>query len=433
MKKKKLLIMTDSYCVYTGFANVGRHVADHLHSTGKYEIAYLCWFHAPMNNIKPPFTVYTTMRDHSRCCGRGPVVMKQEVDKPIQYLKHHQGVLIPLGDGPQCLGGPNMDHDKYAYESLHGTILDFQPDIVWSVSDCWMQFHTNMMDIRECFKYYSYFPIDGSPMPHIVEMGNQAINWIDAINKADRSYAFCNFGRDAMIKTGSLYGTDLNKVGVIYHGSDNVTFRPLENKAELKKKHFKLDDKTFLVGCFSRNQPRKAFHKLFEALALGVKKGYWTGETIKCYFHCPVRDVGWYLPDLIKTHGLENIVLLNDKLQVGQGPTDAEMNELYNALDLMTLPSRGEGWGLTYSEAMSAGVPVLMSAYSAHHDWAEKAAARIKVAALDSEPLTNIDRAIVDVDDYCEKLKAFKDNISLEEFETKFGPVQSYKDEKESN
>ena len=87
----------------------------------------------------------------------------------------------------------------------------------------------------------------------------------------------------------------------------------------------------------------------------------------------------------------------------------------------------------TYSESMSAGVPVLMSAYSAHHDWAGHAAARIKIAALDSEPLTNIDRAVVDVDDYCEKIKAFYDNISIEEFEAKFGPVTDYKDEKGSN
>ena len=356
--------------------------------------------------------------------------MRMDPDQPPVYLKHNQGLLLPMEGGPVCFGGNNMDHDKYAYETLHGTILDFQPDIIWSVSDCWMQFHYQFMDIRNCFKYYSYFPIDGTPMPHINDMGGQGINWIETINKTDKAFAFCNFGRDAMIKTGALYGTDLRKVGVIYHGNDNDTYKPLEDKSGYKKKLFGLEEKVFLVGCFSRNQPRKAFHKLMEALSLGKQRGYWTGDTIKCYFHCPVRDVGWNLPDLIKTHNLEDIVLLNEKLQVGTGPTDTELNEYYNACDLMTLPSRGEGWGLTYSEAMAAGVPVLMSAYSAHHDWAEHSAARIKIAALDSEPLTNIDRAVVDVDDYCEKIKAFYDNISIEEFETKFGPVQDYNDEK---
>lgn len=345
-KKKKLLIMSDSYCVYTGFANVGRHVADHLHKSGKYDIAYLCWFHAPLNNIVPPFTIYTTLRDHSKCCGRGPAVMKMEPGKAPIYLRHQQGVLFPLNEGQPCFQGNNMEHDKYAYESLHGTILDFQPDIIWSVSDCWMQFHYQFMDIRESFKYYSYFPIDGTPMPHLNDMGPHQVNWVDTINKADKAFAFCEFGRDAMIKTGALYGTDLRKVGVINHGADTNNYRPLEDKSGLKKRLFNLEKETFLVGCFSRNQPRKAFHKLMEAIALGKRKGYWNGDTIKCYFHCPIKDVGWNLPDLIKTHNIEDIIILDPKLQVGMGPTDEQMNELYNACDLMTLPSRGEGWGL---------------------------------------------------------------------------------------
>ena len=824
IKKKKLLIFTDSFCVYTGFSNVGRHVSTYLHNTGKYEIAYLCWFHAPMNNIIPPFTIYTTMRDHSRCCGRGPVVMK----------------MVP---------GQQPEHDKYAYESLHGVILDFKPDIVWGLGDTWMQFHTNMMDIRPCFSYYEYCfspdtdimtkegiknisdikeddlvfsinpetkecsykkvirtternyigdmisiqsmrvdqlvtpehrilldsgdfitaidvtkrsisklprpykisnhigdnestinmldycdddafilipvkyklqlcnsylcnrcgyigttdqptelkcsqcrsrnvqlhngvfnktfleshhyhhelvykfrkhelskehlefiisineeygdirlrgaddehdslpilinkndllklggwfisegsvenknchvcslsqykyikqltedienidirfskvpsgykiygkimynfftrnfgfnsytkkidesvfnicsvvelellfdrmmlgdgsfnkasyytvckqlandvvklcfiigkqgiihsneiinrvgiwsvnntisikqehteiiqyngivkclsvedngtvlagrnnklnyigqcPIDGEPMPHIIKMVNQEINWVDTLNKADRAYAFCNFGRDTMIKTGEKYGVNLKKVGVIYHGVDINTYHKLDNKKGLRKKWFpEIKDDVFLVGFFSRNQPRKAVHKWFEAIALGVRKGYWTKDTLQMYGHFPWNDVGWYIPDLIKTHGLEELFIKRDKLQVGMGPSDSEMNELYNCCDLTTLPTRGEGWSLTISESMSAGTPTLISAYSAHHDWAEHAAARIKIAVLDAEPLTNINRAIVDVDDYTEKIKAFYDNISLEEFETKFGKVQSYKDE----
>ena len=83
------------------------------------------------------------------------------------------------------------------------------------------------------------------------------------------------------------------------------------------------------------------------------------------------------------------------------------------------------------SESMGAGVPTLISAYSAHHDWADHTSARIKIATLDAEPLTNINRAIVDVDDYCEKIKAFYDDISIEECEQKFGKIKSYKDEKE--
>jgi glycosyltransferase involved in cell wall biosynthesis len=851
IKKKKLLLMSDSVRVFTGFANVGRHVADYLYDTGKYDIAYLCWFDAPINNIIPKYTTYTTLRDHSRCCNRGPVVMKMEPGKAPSYLKHNQGILLPMGEGPACFNGPNMDHDKYAYESLHGTILDFQPDIVWGLGDTWMQFHTNLMDIRNCFQYYEYCfspdtdimtkegiknisnvkegelvfsinpetkvcsykkvirttertysgnmvsiqsmridqlttpehrvllddgkfvtaeeitkrsishlptpnliqnhsgdnkinvnmldycdddafilipvkyktklcnsydcnkcgyigitdqpvqvkcsqcrsrnvqvstglfnksiledhyyhhelvykfrkqelsieqldfiislnqeyqdirlrgaddehdslpilinkesllklggwfvsegsienvncyicqlsqfkyieqltkdienidirfsrvpngykiygkimynfftrnfgfdsytkkidknifdisstndleilfdrmmlgdgsfnkvsyytvckqladdvirlcfiigkqgvlyksdriyrigiwsvsnsisikpehtelipyngivkclsvedngtvlagrnnklgyigqcPIDGKPMPYNTNMGNMTINWVDTLNKADKAFAFCDFGRDTMIKTGALYGVDLKKVGVIYHGADIKTYHKLDNKMELRKKWFpEIKDNVFLVGFFSRNQPRKAVHKWCEAIAIGIKKGYWTEDTLQMYGHFPWRDVGWEIPDLIKTHGLEKYFIKRDKLQVGQGPSDIEMNELYNCCDLTTLPTRGEGWSLTISESMAAGTPTLISAYSAHHDWAEQAAARIKIATLDSEPLTNIDRAIVDVNDYADKIKAFYDNITIEEFVAKFGPVTDYKDERD--
>lgn len=765
--------MSDSYQVYTGFANVARHVSTYLKNTDKYEIAYVGWFHQPLNKIEAPFTYYTTIKNHTdKCCRRGEAVMKHEPGKKPVYFKSNQGILVPMQDGPPCLGGDIIEPDKYAFQTLHGIILEWKPDIVWTLGDSlaedrmipykvgeqlylksfkdfwdwaanadedrpvqdqigedgvprqfidlsdlgittlthkgwkpithisrhyyagnlarviqpkgstvctfnhslmyqygeefkeakpqeflekelanievfdkykfnkeetqdvddwekariygayvsegsasdtscgkririsstniewlyrlqddfetvykkrgsietcvregykdcynlviwgkdifkeftreagrgceekkvpnfifnaskqciqeflrlayegdgyngtevsyttkslelasgisfllkmlgqkhsirwrdekeaytirniwknrnpetavyrvdsipyegnvydltvddahtfvdalgcvlahntWMVYHTQFMDVRKCYRWIEYVPIDGTPMPGITEMGNQVINWVDTIENADTPVSFCDFGRDAMIATAKVYGKDLSKVKVIYHGNDNENYKPLPNRIELKKKLFNLDEKTFLIGCFSRNQPRKAFHKLFEALALGKKKGYWDGKMVKCYMHCPIKDVGWNLPGLIKWHGIEDIVLLNDKLHVAQGPTDAQMNELYNACDLMTMPSRGEGWGLTYSEAMAAGVPVLMSAYSAHHDWAKGGAARINVRCVDSEPITNIDRAIVDVEDYCEKIRAFQCNINIEDYVTKFGPIEDYK------
>ena len=36
-----------------------------------------------------------------------------------------------------------------------------------------------------------------------------------------------------------------------------------------------------------------------------------------------------------------------------------EMPALYAAADAFVLPSRGEGWGLPYMEAMAAGLPVI--------------------------------------------------------------------------
>jgi len=53
MRKKKILVMTDSARVYTGFANIGRHVAGYLHDTGRWDVHYLGWFDEGSNESFP--------------------------------------------------------------------------------------------------------------------------------------------------------------------------------------------------------------------------------------------------------------------------------------------------------------------------------------------------------------------------------------------
>jgi glycosyltransferase involved in cell wall biosynthesis/Flp pilus assembly protein TadD len=60
---------------------------------------------------------------------------------------------------------------------------------------------------------------------------------------------------------------------------------------------------------------------------------------------------------------LPPIILLPDAL------TDAEMAQLYQAADVFVLPTRGEGLGLPYMEAMASGVPVIATRWSGHVDF----------------------------------------------------------------
>lgn len=48
-----------------------------------------------------------------------------------------------------------------------------------------------------------------------------------------------------------------------------------------------------------------------------------------------------------------------------QGLSDAEMNVLYNAADLLVSPTMAEGFGLTLAEALATGLPVVATDYSA--------------------------------------------------------------------
>ena len=52
--KKKLMIVTDSYFVLTGFANVGRHISDYIAKDDDYDITYFGWFEPKGKKIIEP-------------------------------------------------------------------------------------------------------------------------------------------------------------------------------------------------------------------------------------------------------------------------------------------------------------------------------------------------------------------------------------------
>jgi len=62
---------------------------------------------------------------------------------------------------------------------------------------------------------------------------------------------------------------------------------------------------------------------------------------------------------------------------------------------------------------MAAGTPVVTTDYSAHPEWARGCGELIKPIALEAEPLTNIRRAIIDVDDYVDALLKLLDDKEL--------------------
>lgn len=66
-----------------------------------------------------------------------------------------------------------------------------------------------------------------------------------------------------------------------------------------------------------------------------------------------------------------------------QSVSDRDIPALYTACDVYVSPTRGEGWGRPFMEAMSAGRPVIATRWSAHLDFLSDEVARlIDVAAL---------------------------------------------------
>jgi glycosyltransferase involved in cell wall biosynthesis len=120
---------------------------------------------------------------------------------------------------------------------------------------------------------------------------------------------------------------------------------------------------------------------------------------VKCYFHCSLQDnIGWDLQWLSAWYQVIDRVIFDRNLQPGIGPTDEQLNEIVNCFDVHVSLTNSEGWHLPALETAAAGVPNLITNYSAHADWGKESLLFCKVGAYEHEPRTGLIKAIADTD-----------------------------------
>ena len=401
MERKRILCITDSPKLHTGFARVGKEIFKHLNKTGKYDIACIGWFH-------------------------------QDSDEEVTY---------PIFVTEKDAQGRISQEDKYAHKSFPKFVESFKPDLVWTLGDMWMVDHVATAPNRNKFKWVSYFPIDGHPSPS---------KWGPVVNNMDIAVAYGKYGMEVIKQRAPKAN-----LKYIYHGVNTNVFHPLSKseKLEARRNIIGLGDEKIIIGIVSRNQPRKAFDKLLEAYFYVLNGAYIRCETcgkitvfpydiikrdiyildkckhcsstkvnkgtarddIRVYIHGAIVDCGWDLLDLQGDFNLNGKLLVNPGLKIGVGVPDFTLNGVYNSFDIFTLPSRGEGFGLPILEAMSCGIPVVVTDYSAYPEWCGGAGELVKPAVMESEPLTNIRRAVIDMDGYVYSLLKLVDDPALRE------------------
>ena len=152
---------------------------------------------------------------------------------------------------------------------------------------------------------------------------------------ADRIVAVSEDTRSVLV---DRYRISTEKVVVIPNGVDRQKFHPLEHVE-------RMPGSILYVG---RVDKRKGIDFLIESLPLVLKRS----PRAKLY----VGGTGQYLPacqHLVKTHRLERHVEF-----LGHIPEE-NLNEWYNRVVCLVVPSRFEGFGLTVVEAMAAGTSVV--------------------------------------------------------------------------
>lgn len=160
-------------------------------------------------------------------------------------------------------------------------------------------------------------------------------------------------------------------VSVMWLGTEPDVFYPLpeeERKAARLKLFGEAYRDQFLCINVNRNQMRKDLARCMGAFHLFHVKH----PDSSLYMHSVQVDAGGSLPTQALIVGCDIFKrpaeIVFSSLDLANPWSRESLNEVYNAADCLVSTAHGEGWGLTTTEAMAAGVPVVVPYNTANID-----------------------------------------------------------------
>jgi len=308
VKKKKIIFYGDSPTCATGFGQVSRNILPALLESGRYDVDVL-----GINYWGDP---------HSYPFRIWPMAVNGQRDPyGRQRLQQH-------------LLDPTLEYDFLFF--LQDTfILDFIPTML-----------ENLKKVGKDFKSVFYYPVDGIPKEA----------WIRAANSVDFPVTYSQFGREQSIQ---LVPEIEERIRVLPHGVNPQVFFPVPEEEALafRRQYFGALSDHFIITNVNRNQQRKDIPATIKAFIEFRKER----PDSLLYLHMAATDQGWNLPEVIKAFGLsiKTDVILPQKFTPSAGFPLEVLNLLYNASDCLVSTTVGEGWGLSWTEAMATKTPVV--------------------------------------------------------------------------
>jgi glycosyltransferase involved in cell wall biosynthesis len=168
-----------------------------------------------------------------------------------------------------------------------------------------------------------------------------------ALRHANRILAVSHYTRDRLLKEQNL---DPNKISVLPNTFEPERFAIAAKPTYLLNRHNLTPEQPVLltVSRLSRSEPYKGYNKVLEALPQ-------MRDSIPNIHYIIVGqgDDRPRLEQFIDQHQLQDCVTL-----AGFIP-DSELGDHYHLCDVFAMPSKGEGFGIVYLEALACGKPTL--------------------------------------------------------------------------
>jgi glycosyltransferase involved in cell wall biosynthesis len=253
------------------------------------------------------------------------------------------------------------------------------------------------------FKWIYYYPIDATPKG----------NWIEkSVALADYPVAYTKYGYNETNKIKEL--TNLTHIP---HGFNPDHFFPMpkdEDREKFKDDYFKGKAKgKYIVTNVNRNQPRKDLARTLQIFRLFKNQC----PDALLYLHSKEQDVGGSIDELSRNFELipGEDYITPDNFNEHNGVSLEILNAIYNVSDVVMTTTLGEGWGLSITEAMACGTPVIAPNHTSLTELIEgfgtlvTAGKRLNdwiVLPMDNERL----RPLVDIPEYVDKLVYLHNN-----------------------
>ena len=316
---------------------------------------------------------------------------------------------------PAGTKGDGMGHNLTA-ALVHGQLAPgWKPERVVLVADPVAALHRLASDEASLSSVptYNYVPIEGSDL---------SVFWRTVWEKV-MPVAMSRFGQREIAK---CLGRD--DVPYIPHGISDTFYRitperpawtsdgEMVSTKVAAKAAMGWQDRTVVLRT-DRFVPRKGYPEYIEV----IREIIADRPEVLFVIHCSPIDEGGMLAQLIAdlpgaVHGPKgwghSQVVLTRSHDTFRGLTDAQLNLLVNAADIVASTSYSEGFGLTLAEAAACGVPVVAQKFGAIPE-------AVGLGALLVEPAEVIPNnhghhwAAVDIDEFTDALMTLVDDPSL--------------------